>query len=182
MLNLRSTLRRDLLTWFKLNPTRRIWVRGLADRIDADPTNVSRELARLEADGILKSDTEGRQLYYSLAADSPKVKAVFELLGKSIGIEATLSSVLGEVRGLESVFAYVPRTKSEIPPEIQLLIVGSASENRIDAALNRISDIIGRPVKHRLFSHPTLQRRMAAKDPSIKEFWNLKPINLKEKA
>src|ERR1700756_1975877 len=114
MLNIRSTLRRDLLTWFKLNPTRRIWVRGLADRIDADPTNVSRELARLEADGILKSDTEGRQLYYSLGADSPKVKAVFELLGKSIGIEATLASVLGEVRGLESVFAYVPRTKSEI--------------------------------------------------------------------
>jgi len=179
MLNLRSALRRDLLTWFKLNPARRIWVRGLAERIDADPTNVSRELARLEADGILKSDTEGRQLYYSLAADSPKVKAFFELLGKSIGIEPTLTGVLGQVRGLEAVFLYVPRTKGPIPPEIKLLIEGSASENRIDTALNRISDIIGRPIKHRLYSQATLTRRMSAKDPNLKDFWNLKPILLK---
>jgi len=179
MLNLRSTLRRDLLTWFKLNPARRIWVRGLAELIDADPTNVSRELARLETDGILKSDTEGRQLYYSLNTDSPKVKPFFELLGKSVGIEATLTSVLGEVRGLESVFLYVPRTKTHIPPEIKLLIVGSAGANRLDAALNRISDITGRPIKHHLYSQATLQRRMSAKDPNLKDFWNVKPIPLK---
>ena len=181
MLNLRSTLRRDLLTWFKLNPSRRIWVRGLAERIDADPTNVSRELARLEADGILKSDTEGRQLYYSLAVESPKVKPFFELLGDSVGIEVTLTSILGEVRGLESVFPYVPRTKGPIPPEIKLLLVGSAGANRLDAALNRISDITGRPVKHQLFTEATLRRRMSAKDPSLKEFWRIKPISLKEK-
>src|SRR6202035_5133898 len=107
-----------------------------------------RELARLDADGILKSDTEGRQRYYSLATDSPRVKPFFELLGKSIGIEATLAAVLGQVRGLEAVFLFVPRAKGHIPPEVRLLIVGSASDNRLDAALNRISDIIGRPIKH----------------------------------
>ena len=184
MLNIRSTLRRDLLTWFKMNPARRIWVRGLAQFIGADATNVSRELARLEADGILKSDTEGRQLYYSLATESPKVKPFFELLGNSIGIEATLAAVLSEVRGLEAVYFALPRirVKTPIPPEIKILIVGSAGENRLDAALNRISGILGRPIKHQLFSQATLQRRMSAKDPSIKEFWRAKPIALKEKS
>ncbi|KAA6456027.1 winged helix-turn-helix transcriptional regulator [Acidobacteria bacterium AB60] len=181
MLNIRSSLRRDLLTWLKMNPTRRIWVRGLAQFIGADPTNLSRELARLQEDGIVSSETEGRQLYYWLNADSPKVASFFELLGKSIGVEATLAAVLGEVRGLESVFAYVPRSKTHIPAEIKLLLVGAASENKIDAALNRISGILGRPVKHHIFTQATLQRRMAAKDPSLKEFWRLKPISLKEK-
>jgi len=181
MLKIRSTLRRDLLTWFKLNPGRRIWVRGLSQFIGADATNVSRELARLEADGILKSDIEGRQRYYALATDSPKVKPFFELMGDAIGVEATVAAVLGEVRGLESVYVHVPRTKGPIPPEIKLLIVGSASDNRLDAALNRVSGITGRPVKHELFSQATAQRRMKAKDPSVKEFWRAKAIALKEK-
>jgi DNA-binding transcriptional ArsR family regulator len=179
MLHIRSTLRRDLLTWFKMNPARRIWVRGLAQSVGGDATNVSRELARLEADGILKSDTEGRQRYYSLAADSPRIKPFFELLGKSIGVEATLAAVLGEVRGLEAVYFFVPRAKTPIPAEIKLLVVGSASDNKLDAALNRISGILGRPVTHQLFSQATVQRRMTAKDPSVKEFLRTKPIALK---
>ena len=183
MLNIRSTLRRDLLTWFKMNPEHRIWVRGLADRIGADATNVSRELARLETDGILKSDTEGRQLYYSLATESPRVKPFFELLGNSIGIEVTLAAVLGEVRGLEAVYFIQPRVrvKPPIPAGIKLLIVGSASDNKLDAALNRISGILGRPVTHQLFSQATVLRRMTAKDASIKEFLRVKPIMLKGK-
>jgi DNA-binding transcriptional ArsR family regulator len=181
MLNLRSTLRRDLLTWFKLNPSRRIWVRGLAEILDADPTNVSRELARLEGDGILKSDTEGRQLYYALNSDSPKLKPFFELLGNSIGIDAVLTGALTGIRGLESVFVYAPR-KAAASTEIKLLLIGTASAARVDAALKKASGIVGRPIKHRLFSQATIQRRMTAKDPSIKDFWHVKPIALKEKS
>jgi DNA-binding transcriptional ArsR family regulator len=180
MLKIRSTLRRDLLTWFKMNPGRRIWVRGLAQLIDADATNVSRELARLEGDGILKSDIEGRQRYYALDNDSPKVKPFFELMGDAIGVEATVAAVLGEVRGLEAVYVHVPRTKGTIPAEILLLLVGSASDKSLDAALNRVSGITGRPVKHQLLSQATAQRRRNAKDASLKEFWRAKPIALKQ--
>jgi len=130
MLNLRSTLRRDLLSWFKLNPSRRIWVRGLAEIIDADPTNVSRELARLEADGILKADTEGRQRYYALNNDSAKLKPYFELLGKSIGVEAVLTGALMGMRGLDSVFIYAPRGKGAAA-EVKLLLVGSPGANQL---------------------------------------------------
>jgi DNA-binding transcriptional ArsR family regulator len=179
MLNLRSTLRRDLLTWFKLNPNRRIWVRGLAEILDADPTNVSRELARLEADGILKSDTEGRQRYYILNTSSPKLKPFFELLGNAIGAEAVIAGALTGIRGIESALVYAPRGKAAAPAEIKLLIIGSASASRLEAALGKASRIVGRPIKHRFFTQATIERRMAAKDPALKDFWHVKPISLK---
>src|SRR5258708_1209382 len=115
MLSLRSDLRRDLLTWFKLNPARRIWVRGLAAILQADPTNVSRELARLERDGILRAETEGRQRYYALHTASPLCKPFFDLLGNSIGVEATTAGVLSAVSGLESGFLYAARPKAPPP-------------------------------------------------------------------
>ncbi len=179
MLKIRSTLRRDLLTWFKMNPGRRIWVRGLAQLIDADATNVSRELARLEGDGILKSDIEGRQRYYSLDPDSPKVKPFFELMGDAIGVEATVAAVLGEVRGLESVYVHVARTKGSIPPEVNLLIVGSASDKGLDAALNRVSGIIGRPVKHKLVQPGDGAAAVECQGSALKEFWRAKAIALR---
>jgi hypothetical protein len=181
MLSLRSQLRLHLLTWFKLNPARRVWVRGLAATLQADPTNVSRELARLECDGILRSEIEGRQRYYALDTASPSLKPFLQLLGDSIGIEATLAAILSSVPGLESVFLYAPRTKGapNLLGELKLLLIGAPHPAPLAAALSKLGSIFGKPLQHRLFTHAQLTRRMAAKDPSLKDFWHVKPIPLK---
>ncbi|SRR6266567_4289502 len=181
MLSLRSDLRRDLLTWFKLNPARRIWVRGLAAILQADPTNVSRELARLQRDGILRAETEGRQRYYALHTASPSCKPFFDLLGNSIGVEATAAGILSAVPGLESVFLYAPRSKGapDLTGDLKLLLIGAPNSTQLDAGLGKLQSIFGKPVHHRLFTQSELKRRMSAKDPSLKEFWHIKPIPLK---
>jgi hypothetical protein len=183
MLSLRSELRLHLLTWFKLNPARRIWVRGLAAILQADPTNVSRELAHLEADDILRSETEGRQRYYALHTASPSLKPFFDLLGDSVGIQATLASVLSSVSGLESVFLFAPRTKgaANLTGDLKLLLIGAPHPTQLDAALSKLGSIFGKPLQHRLFTQAQLTRRMAAKDPSLKDFWHVKPIPLSSK-
>jgi DNA-binding MarR family transcriptional regulator len=60
MISLRSELRRKLLTFFFMNRSARVYVRQLASALDVDSTNLSRELARLESDGLLRSETERR--------------------------------------------------------------------------------------------------------------------------
>jgi hypothetical protein len=51
----------------------------LAVALEADSTNLSRELARLAGDGFLRSEVEGRQLYYSVNREYPYLKPVFAL-------------------------------------------------------------------------------------------------------
>jgi DNA-binding MarR family transcriptional regulator len=53
MLSLRSDLRRKVLTFFYLNRKARVYVRQLASDLEVDSTNLSRELKRLEKDGLL---------------------------------------------------------------------------------------------------------------------------------
>src|ERR1700747_1506719 len=59
MISLRSELRRKLLTYFYTNRAARVYVRQLASALGVDSTNLSRELARLEREGLLRSEIEG---------------------------------------------------------------------------------------------------------------------------
>ena len=58
MISLRSELRRKLLTFFYVNRSARVYVRQLAVALNADSTNVSRELASLRREGFLRSEAE----------------------------------------------------------------------------------------------------------------------------
>ena len=113
MISLRSNLRRNLLTLFYVNRSARAYVRQLATALGADSTNVSRELARLEREGFLRSEIEGRQRYYSVNPNYPYLKPVFALLQGSLGIEPTLRRALQAIPGIESAWLFGSFAKNE---------------------------------------------------------------------
>src|SRR6266851_1455874 len=94
MISLRSQLRRKLLTYFYVNRSSRAYVRQLARELNVDSTNLSRELARLEQEGLLKSEIEGRQTYYTINPQYPFLKPVFALLQGTIGIRPSITDAL----------------------------------------------------------------------------------------
>jgi DNA-binding transcriptional ArsR family regulator len=104
MISLRSELRRKLMTYFYTNCSARVYVRQLANALDVDSTNLSRELARLEREGLLRSEIEGRQRYYSINPQFSYLKAVFSLLQGTVGIVPTLRAALDHVRGVDGAW------------------------------------------------------------------------------
>jgi hypothetical protein len=60
MLDLRSKARQQLLAYYFTNPTARHHLRDLAERLSIDPSNLSKELGRLERDGLFRSEVIGR--------------------------------------------------------------------------------------------------------------------------
>jgi len=54
-------------------PTSTSIVRQLARELDIDSANLSRELARLEKAGLLRSDIEGRLCYYWINRQYPNI-------------------------------------------------------------------------------------------------------------
>ncbi len=71
MIQLRSNLRKALLTHYLVNRSVSHYVRELASLLGVDPTNLSRELHRLEVDGLFRSELRGNQKYYSLNPKYP---------------------------------------------------------------------------------------------------------------
>jgi predicted nucleotidyltransferase len=180
MISLRSSLRRNLLTFFYVNRSARAYVRQLAAAIGADSTNTSRELSRLEQEGFLRSETEGRQRYYSVNPDYPWLKPVFALLQGSVGIEPTLRHALLTVPGVESAWLYGSFAKNEADAasDIDLLILGRPDQTLLASEIRRAEKALRREINYTVLTSQELSRRLARRDAFIADIWNGKRIEL----
>ena len=180
MLSLRSELRRKVLTFFYVNREARVYVRQLAAALDADSTNLSRELTRLAHEGFLSAEREGRQLYYSVNHAYPYLKPVFALLQGSVGIEPTLKKALQLVNGIESawIFGSFAKGEADVNSDIDLLIVGRPDQARLSREIRKTEKALHREVSYTVFTPEELKRRIARHDPFVMDIWNGKRIGL----
>ena len=180
MLSLRSDLRRKVLTFFYVNREARVYVRQLSAALDADSTNLSRELTRLAHEGFLSAEREGRQLYYSINHAYPYLKPVFALLQGSVGIEPTLKKSLQPVNGIESawIFGSFAKGEADVNSDIDLLIVGRPDQARLSREIRKTEKALHREVSYTVFTPEELKRRIARHDPFVMDIWNGKRIGL----
>ncbi len=66
-----SKLKSKLLSYFFTNPEKSLYVRELGIILNEDPGNLSRELRKLEREGIFISSTKGSAKFYSLDRNYP---------------------------------------------------------------------------------------------------------------
>jgi predicted nucleotidyltransferase len=180
MISLRSNLRRKLLTFFYLNRSARAYVRELAAALDVDSTNLSRELARLEQEGLLRSQIEGRQRYYSINPQYPYLKEVFTLLKGTVGLVPTLESYLRHVAGIEHAYLYGSFAKSEADAasDIDLLVVGKPDGADLAAEVSKVEKLLNREVSYTVMKPRELKEKLAAGDPFLTDVWRGKRIEL----
>lgn len=180
MLSLRSELRRKVLTFFYVNREARVYVRQLSAALDADSTNLSRELTRLAHEGFLSAEREGRQLYYSVNHAYPYLKPIFALLQGSVGIEPTLKKALQLVNGIESawIFGSFAKGEADANSDIDLLIVGRPDQARLSREIRKTEKALHREVSYTVFTPEELKRRIARHDPFVMDIWNGKRIGL----
>ncbi len=180
MISLRSELRRKVLTFFHSNREARVYVRQLAVELDADSTNLSRELARLAREGFLRAEQEGRQLYYCVNLAYPYLKPVFALLQGSVGIEPALKRALQPVAGIESawIFGSFAKGEADSASDIDLLIVGQPDQALLSREVRKTEKLLHREVSYTVFTPQELKRRLAKSDAFVTDIWNGKRIGL----
>jgi predicted nucleotidyltransferase len=180
MISLRSDLRRKLLTFFYVNRSARIYVRQLAVALAADSTNVSRELARLAREGLLRAETEGRQLYYTINRDYPYLNPVFSLLQGSIGIEPELRHALQAVPGIQQawLFGSFAKNQADASSDIDLLLIGEPDQAQLAVQLRRAEKTLRREINSTVFTPQELKRRLRKADPFVTDIWNGNRVEL----
>src|ERR1700730_9979885 len=97
MLDLRSKARQRLLAYYFTNPTAPHQLRGLAERLSIDPSNLSRELRRLEREGLLRSEVSGLQKYFQLNRKYPLFDEVRSIVAKTIGAAPLIAQSLKNI-------------------------------------------------------------------------------------
>jgi predicted nucleotidyltransferase len=180
MISLRSKLRSRLLSHFYVNRKSRVYVRHLATLLQVDSTNLSRELARLESEGFLRFEVEGRQKYYSINTNYPHLKSVFNLLRGSVGIIPTLTSALAGVDRIESAYLFgsFARNEQDEASDIDLLLMGEPDVAELAIEVAKAERILRREVNYSIFKPDEFDQKLANKDPFLTDVWQGKRIEL----
>jgi DNA-binding MarR family transcriptional regulator len=104
MFDMRSAARRKLLAYYFTNPTARHHLRDLAERLSVDPSNLSKELSRLEREGLFRSEVIGRQKYFQLNREYSLFNEVRSIIAKTIGAVPLLAESLKKIDGIKEAY------------------------------------------------------------------------------
>jgi DNA-binding transcriptional ArsR family regulator len=144
-----SRLRARLLGWLLSHPGERYFVRQLASLLQEDSTNLSRELSRLEALGVVSSSREGLQKYFQANPDSPIYPELRGLVLKTSGVGDILKQALQPLADrimVAFLFGSVAAGKETAASDIDLFIAGDVRLGEIVGVLSPAQDQLGREI------------------------------------
>jgi predicted nucleotidyltransferase len=167
-----------LLTHLYLNRKARFYVRQMAAMLGVDPTNLSRELSRLEREGLLQSEVEGRQRYYSINPEYAYLKPLFTMLQGSVGLVPTLALRLKAVEGIDSAYIYgsIAKNEADASSDIDLLILGEPRQAALALEISRAEKALKREVNYTVLKPRELEKKLRARDAFIGDIWRGKRI------
>ena len=180
MLDLRSKARQHLLAYYFTNPTARLHLRDLAARLRIDPSNLSKELGRLETEGLFRSETSGRQKYFRLNREYPLFDEVRKIVGKTIGAAPMIAQSLKKIGGIDEAYLYGSFASNQLDAasDIDLLVIGSPREEDLALAMGRLERQLGREINYTVLTPKEFASRRARKDAFLESVWHNKRVSL----
>lgn len=182
MLDLKSNMRRQLLAYYFTNPTARLHVRDLAQRLDMDPSNLSKELRRLEREGLFQSETSGRQKFFQLNRDYPLFEEVRGIVIKTVGAAPLIARSLKKVEGIEQAWLYgsFARNEQDAASDIDILIIGTPERTVFAKTVRKLERQLGRQIGYTTLTRKEFDQRRRRNDTFLESLWRNKRIDLTE--
>lgn len=145
-------LRRASSCWPTTSRTRRPrhHLRDLAERLSIDPSNLSKELGRLEREGLFGSEVNGRQKYFQLNREYPLFNEVRKLVAKTIGAAPLIAQSLKKIEGIDEAYLYgsFASNQQDAASDIDVLVIGSPREKDLAQAVGEVERQLGHDINY----------------------------------
>lgn len=180
MFDLRSKARQRLLAFYFTNPKARHHLRDLAERLEIDPSNLSKELVRLEAEGLFRSDVSGRQKYFQLNREYPLFDEVRGIVTKTVGAVPLIAQALEKIEGLGEAYLYgsFARNRQDMASDIDVLVIGAPRVEIMAEAVRKLERRLGREINYTILTPKEFKARRARKDAFLENVWQNKRVAL----
>jgi predicted nucleotidyltransferase len=180
MLDMRSKARQKLLAYYFTNPTTHHHLRDLAQRLSVDPSNLSKELSRLEREGLFRSEVSGRQKYFQLNREYPLFNEVRSIIAKTIGAIPLLAESLKKVDGIEEAYLYgsFARNQQDAASDVDVLVIGKPKSDTLAETVQKLERQLGREINYTVLTRKELESRRGRKDAFLENVWHNKRVLL----
>jgi len=175
-----SRIRAKILGWLFTHPDESFFVRQMAMILGEDPTNVSREMAKLEELGVLRSKRNGNLKHFQADQQCPFFEELKGLVLKTTGVAGRIRLSLNKLAGIEFAFIYGSYAKGEekADSDVDLLIIGDADMDRLDSNLGKLEKMLGREINYVFYSMKEFRAKRKAKDGFLADVLTGKKIML----
>ena len=166
----RSKIRRTILALLVLDPEGRLHLREIARRAGTSAGTAARELARLEATGLVERARVGSQVEFHASRSSPLAGPVADLVRRTMGARAVLRDALADLPGVESAMIYGSYAAGRAGPrsDVDVLVVGSPDRDLLTERLEGAGRRLGRPVNEVVFAPDELSERRKRRDGFVR--------------
>jgi len=168
----KSRLRNKILLHFFTNTDDEMYLREMALRLKEDPGNLSKELSRLEKEGIFISQFRGKQKYFFLNKTYPLFNELKSIIFKTIGIQGSLQNIINKTSGIVTAFIYgsFATGKENASSDIDLCLIVKDSvfnENNFISKIDGLEKTISREINYIYYSEEEWEKQINENDSFI---------------
>ncbi len=178
-----NRLRKNLLAYSFAHPEESFYVRELSVLIDEDPGNLSRELKKLEEEGLYVSSKRGREKFYSLNKAYPLFGELKAIISKTEGVEGSLKEIVSGYKGISRALihgSYVDK-KEKAGSDIDLIVAGEFSRQKFTDDIRKLESKLNRQINFTSFNDREYESERNNEGSFLNIVLRGKTIKLKDK-
>jgi hypothetical protein len=172
-----SKTRIKLLIRFFFNPKTRSYLRELAKEFGVSSNSVREELNQLTHTNLLKSERNGRQVFYMANEEHPLFPELKSMVSKVMGIDRVIDGIVNRLGDLERAYLIDDYAEGKDTGIIDLLLVGNIDQYHLNDLSRKTERYIKRKVRSLVLSRQEYKKLL----PELKKrprvlVWEAKKI------
>jgi predicted transcriptional regulator len=142
-----SKTRIKLLIRFFFNPEAKSYLRELAKEFNVSTNSVREELNQLTKTKLLKSEKNGRQVYYSAETSHPLFPELKSMVSKVMGIDQVIDGIVNRLGDIEEAYLIDDYAEGKDTGIIDLLLVGDVDQYHLNDLSRKTERYIKRKIR-----------------------------------
>jgi DNA-binding transcriptional ArsR family regulator len=147
-----SKTRIKLLMRLFFNPKTRSYLRELAKEFNVSSNAVREELNQLTSTNLLKSEKNGRQVYYMANTDHSLFPELKSMVGKVMGIDKVIDGIVIRLGDLERAYLIDDYAEGKDTGIIDILLVGNIDQYHLNDLSRKTERYIQRKIRSLVLS------------------------------
>lgn len=165
-----SKVRVKLIQTFLKDPSEMFYVRQLSRITNEEINAVRRELARMEARGLVKKEARGNRLYYFFVKSYAFYQELISLTAKTVGLGASIiknKNKLGNIKFAMLSGRYARQMPRKSEEDIDLLVVGAINLPELSKLVRKTESIREKEINYAPMTVEEFQFRKSRRDPFL---------------
>ena len=155
-----SKTRIKLLVRFFFNPMTKSYLRELAKEFNVSTNSVREELNQLTRTKLLRTEKNGRQVYYQANQEHPLFPELKSMVGKVLGLDQVIESIVTRLGDLEQAYLLDDYAEGKDTGIIDLLLVGNIDQYHLNDLSRKTERYIKRKIRSLVLSREEFQEML----------------------